>query len=66
MAEESPAKPTFMNTFFWPAFVVVLLLGHMSLMLVAMTLANADPPELVEGSPYSNAPQAKTASAEQP
>ncbi len=28
-------------------------------MLVAMTLANADPPALVEGSPYSNAPKAQ-------
>ena len=58
MAEQSPTKPTTFGSFFWPALVVVLLLGHMTLMLVAFLLANANPPELVEGSPYTGAPQA--------
>ncbi|WP_425398616.1 hypothetical protein [Aeoliella sp.] len=44
--------------FIWPMIVCALLLGHVFLMLVAVTLANADPPELVEGAPYRGAPPA--------
>lgn len=35
----------------WPIIVVALLVGHTSLMLVAVTLATADPPELVDETP---------------
>lgn len=46
----------------WPAIVAALLLGHAFLMLLAMAIANADPPELVEGSPYTGAPPATASS----
>jgi hypothetical protein len=40
---------------FWPLLVVLLLGGHASIMLVAMTFALADPPELVTESYYQEA-----------
>lgn len=33
----------------WPLIVVALLVGHASLMMVAVTFATADPPERVDG-----------------
>ena len=51
------SQPTQFGTFFWPAFAVVLLLGHVTLMMVAVSLANAQPPVLVEDSPYAAAPK---------
>ncbi len=59
MSNTPELPPSFADTVRWPLIVVGLLLGHATLMVVAMTLANADPPKLVEGSPYAAAPPAQ-------
>lgn len=66
MPPTNEPPPSFFDTMRWPLIVVGLLGGHASLMLLAMTLANADPPELVEGSPYSKAKPVATASTAPP
>ncbi len=47
------AEPHFLDSIRWPLIVGALLLGHFTFMLVAFTLATADPPTLVNESPYA-------------
>ena len=43
-------QPTFLASICWPVIVVALLLGHVTLMMVAMTLANSGPSQIIDTS----------------
>jgi hypothetical protein len=43
-------QPTFLASICWPLIVVALLLGHVTLMMVAMTLANSGPSQIIDTS----------------
>jgi len=47
--------PTFFQSIRWPAIVVALLGGHVTLMMVAMTLSLAAPSPSVSESSYRDA-----------
>lgn len=51
-AAPSPTEtqPTFLASICWPVIVVALLLGHVTLMMVAMTLANSGPSQIIDTS----------------
>lgn len=44
----SEPQPTFLASICWPIIVVALLLGHVTLMMVAMTLANSGPSQIMD------------------
>ncbi|MCO6048023.1 hypothetical protein NG895_29320 [Aeoliella sp. ICT_H6.2] len=58
MQDDTPPEPGSFAPYIWPLIVIGLLLGHAFLMMIALTLATADPPQLVEGAPYTGAPKA--------
>jgi hypothetical protein len=43
-------QPTFLASICWPIIIVALLLGHVTLMMVAMTLANSGPSQVIDTS----------------
>jgi hypothetical protein len=43
-------QPTFLASICWPIIIVALLLGHVTLMMVAMTLANSGPSQIIDTS----------------
>ena len=57
MHNNNETVPNFLDTVRWPIIVAALLLGHTTLMLIIFTFAHANPPRLVEGSPYAAAPE---------